>query len=375
MEDIRYKIFDDMLEGIQIINPEWQYVYVNKAVAEQGKSSKEKLLGKTMMEMYPGIENTQMFYLLRECMENRVNKTMVNEFDFPDGSKGYFELRMEPVSDGVLILSLDITEQKRLEVKLAQLNKHLEERVNERTKELADALEREKELNLLKSRFVAVASHEFKTPLGAIQISVNVLETCNDGTPQHGIQRTELYGYIKSSVKSMFEILNDFLSLEKLEQGKVNSETEQLDLTELINNEAQKMKLICKEGQNINYTHKGKKEITTDKQILKSVFLNLLSNAIKYSDKDIDIITSVDKDDIMHLKIIDKGIGIPEKEQKKLYQKFFRASNTEDIEGTGLGLNIVKRYIDLLGGSIDCSSTKNKGTTFQVKLPTPELIN
>ena len=364
----RYEIFENMLEGVQVINKNWEYVYVNKSVVSQGKTSKEKLLGKTMMEAYPGIEHTAMFKKLEKCMATKTRKKILNEFEFPDGSKGFFELRMEPVDEGVLILSQDITEQKRLELELRSLNNHLEDSINNRTKELVIALDREKELNLLKSRFVSVASHEFKTPLGAIQISVNVLEEYNDSIPEYVLQRMELYGYIKSSVKNMFEILNEYLSIDKLEQNKINTKIQSFNLIELIDDEIEKIKIICKEGQKIIYTHEGSKIIKTDKQLLKSILLNLLSNAIKYSEKNIEISSKIDKTHLS-LKIADKGIGIPKKDQKKLYQKFFRADNTGGVQGTGLGLNIIKRYVELLEGEISCLSKLNEGSTFQVRIP------
>ncbi|MCO6499088.1 MAG: PAS domain-containing protein [Vicingus serpentipes] len=368
MDNNQYSIFDNLLEGLQVIDKDWRYVYVNNAVANHGKTTKEVLLGKTMMEVYPGIEKTKMFETLKECMSKKISKTIINEFNFPDGSVGYFELRMQPVPAGILILSLDITEQKNLEVKLKKMNEHLEEHVIERTKELAKALEREKELNLLKSRFVSIASHEFKTPLGAIQISVNVLESCNGPLPEDAQQRIEVHGYIKSSVKSMFEILDEYLTLDKLESNKINSDVQVFDCKDLITAEINQMGIICKEGQKINYIHQGGELIRTDRQLVKSIVRNLSSNAIKYSNDNIEINSKTTKKHII-LRVNDKGIGIPRKDQKKLYEKFYRATNTADIHGTGLGLNIVKRYVDLLGGEIRFKSEPAKGTHFEVKIP------
>lgn len=128
--------FDQMLEGCQIISPDWRYLYVNEAVAKQGKSTKEELIGHTMMEKYPGIEKTEVFGHIRRCMEDRAPHQMENEFTFPDGSKGGFELRIEPVPEGVLILSLDITNRKKAEHEMKSLNAELELRVQLRTQEL-----------------------------------------------------------------------------------------------------------------------------------------------------------------------------------------------------------------------------------------------
>lgn len=368
----KYKIFDELLEGVQVINKKWQYVYVNQAVANHGKTTQKQLLGKTMMEVFPGIENTEMFSVLKKCMLKQISERFVNEFEYPDKSKGYFELRMQPVPEGVLILSIDVTEEKRLKIELQNLNKHLEHKINQRTKELVRSLEKEKELNVLKSRFVSVASHEFKTPLGAIKISVDVLENYNDPIPEYTEQRKEVYGYIKSSVNSMFEILNEYLSLDKIEHNNHDSNVHVFDYNELIFSEIERMRIICKDNQKINYSHTGKLLIKTDKQLIKSIFINILSNAIKYSDDDVDVVTKTTPK-YMVLKVADKGIGVPAKDRKKLFQKYYRASNTSDIQGTGLGLVIVKKYVELLDGKIDFKSEVKKGTTIQIKIPIRDI--
>lgn len=142
MPQEKYKIFDKMIEGVQIISPEWKYLYVNETVTKHGKFSEEELLGHTMMEKYPGIEKTEMFIFLEKCMSDGAPHQMVNEFDFPDGSKGYFELRMQRIEEGVLISSFDITEVKRAEQLIKDTNRELEQKVDERTKALQESEER-----------------------------------------------------------------------------------------------------------------------------------------------------------------------------------------------------------------------------------------
>jgi signal transduction histidine kinase len=367
MRQKQFSIFDDMLEGVQVIDKEFRYYYVNETVVKHGKLAKEEMIGYTMMEKYPGIEKTKLFTSIVKCMEDRKPSKFLNEFEFPNGLTGYFELRIRPVPEGVLILSLDVSEQKRLEKKLRKFNEQLEEMVDRRTRELADSLEREKLLNELKSRFVATASHEFKTPLGAIEISVNVLNDIYN-VPPNKIEREKYHKYIKTSVKNLHQILNDFLSLDRLEQGKVYYHNQEFDLPHLINSEIEKLKFLCKQEQKIEYKHTGDNTLYMDKHILCSILTNTISNAIKYSEKDINIRTDV-VDDNFILIIEDKGIGIPKAEQKQLFEKFFRASNTNGVEGTGLGLNIVKRYTELLKGSIDVRSVEGKGTTVKLLFP------
>ncbi len=132
---------DFMIEGCQIIDYDWRYLYVNEAAAKQGRKKKEELLGYTMMQVYPGIDRTEMFDNLRSCMTNRVPHQMNNEFTFPDGSKGCFELSMEPVPEGVLILSIDTTEKRAIEAELTGYRQRLEQVVAQRTAECAEANE------------------------------------------------------------------------------------------------------------------------------------------------------------------------------------------------------------------------------------------
>ncbi len=268
----------------------------------------------------------------------------------------------------VVVFITDITEQKEAENELKQLQEELENRINEKTLTLTCALNREIELNEMKSRFVAMASHEFRTPLTAMLSSVSLVEQYTQkGQEEHRKKHTMR---IKESVKNLTSILNDFLSLEKLEQGKVDFAKEKIDLVEFVDDILQEMNGILKKGQSINHIHKGKKDTLQDKKILRNVLLNLLSNASKYSEenKEIHLYTEVNNQ-VVSIKIIDNGMGIPEGEQKNLFEKFFRASNSSMIQGTGLGLNIVKQYVELMKGNIHFISKPNEGTTFIVILP------
>jgi len=120
-------VLDNMQEGIQIISFDWRYLYVNAALAKQGKYSSEELLGHTMMERYPGIENTEIFKVLKKCMEERISQRLENEFIYPNGEKGYYDLSIQPVNEGLFILSMDISERKRREIEKEQYTKELEE--------------------------------------------------------------------------------------------------------------------------------------------------------------------------------------------------------------------------------------------------------
>lgn len=214
----KYRFFDKMLEGVQLISRDYHYLYVNEAIARQGKTTIETLMGHTMMDVYPGIEHTEVFDRINSCMIQQSPDRIINEFVFPDGSKGWFDVRMEPVEDGVFIFSFDITERKKLEGELKKLNDTLSKKVMEKTRELSDFLERERELNQMKSRFVSMASHECRTPLSTILSSISLIEKYDLAEQQPN--RIKHVKRIRHSVLNLTNLLDEFLSLDKLEQGK-----------------------------------------------------------------------------------------------------------------------------------------------------------
>jgi len=254
----------------------------------------------------------------------------------------------------------DITERQRF-------NDELEAKVIERTLELTHSLAREKELNDMKSRFVAMASHEFRTPLSAILSSLTLAESYSQA--EHEDKRKRHINRIRASVKNLTVILDEFLSLDKVEQGKVEIEQERFDLYVFAEDLTEEVNGMLKQGQRIAYTYNGPREIIQDKKILRNIFLNLLSNAIKYSAEQQTIhleINASSTDRNVIIQVRDEGIGIPIEEQNNLFSKFYRAKNAINIQGTGLGLTIVKQYVELLNGHISFISEPGKGTTFTV---------
>jgi two-component system sensor kinase FixL len=234
---------------------------------------------------------------------------------------------------------------------------------------MKDALKKEMELNELKSRFVTMASHEFRTPLSAILSSVSLISKYND--PKDEEKRTKHINRIKSSVANLTGILNDFLSLSRLEEGQEMNNPEEFDIKELADDVMEEISSILKEKQLIEYNHFGTTSVLIlDKNIIKNIFINLLSNASKYSaeGKKILLTTSI-YDKHIDIVIKDEGIGIPDEDKPHLFNRFFRAHNTQNIQGTGLGLNIVKKYTTLLDGEVNFISELNKGTTFTITIP------
>ncbi|MCC6818978.1 MAG: HAMP domain-containing histidine kinase, partial [Bacteroidia bacterium] len=266
---------------------------------------------------------------------------------------------------------------------LSKLNQELEQKVQERTLELAEmirklteskkevdlALEKEKELNNLKSRFISTASHEFRTPLATIMSSVSLT-----GKYAENFDKEKMMKHIdrvKNSVNHLTDILNDFLSLDKLEEGVVLANLENIYLNALINELTDEMRGIAKAGQKIIYSGLQANDlIYIDKRILKNILLNLISNAIKYSNENTLIEISAKRDfDYLFLEIKDQGIGIPINDQAHIFERFYRANNSGNVQGTGLGLNIVKKYVEILNGEINFKSIPEKGTKFTLKFP------
>jgi len=279
----------------------------------------------------------------------------------------------------------DISREKEAESRLKEYASHLEDLVEERTlslkesvkalqqakEEVSESLEKEKELGQLKSRFVSMASHEFRTPLSSIQLSAVLIEKYAQEFNNPNIKKH--IAKIKMAVGNLTGILNDFLSLERLEAGKTEAVFSEFDIIKFAEEITEEMQLIAKENQNIIYQHTGTvSTFRLDQSLLKNCIINLVSNAIKYSGENTFIEFNseiIDKNLIIIIK--DNGIGIPENDQKHLFEAFFRAHNTGNIPGTGLGLNIVSRYVGLMNGSIKFKSLINQGTSFTLSFPQP----
>ncbi len=236
--------------------------------------------------------------------------------------------------------------------------------------EMVKNLEKERELNELKTRFVSMASHEFRTPLSTISSSATLASKYQLTEEQD--KRERHLERIKSSVKNLTSILNDFLSIDKLEDGRVEIQHASFKITNLIDEAIEEMEVYLKKGQLIKLMNEVSPdlEVTSDRNVIKNIIINLVSNASKYSgaDKSITIKLMANNKSIK-IDIIDQGIGIPAAEQKQLFNRFFRAGNVTNIEGTGLGLNIVKKYLSLVNGEIGFTSTEHLGTTFTIEIP------
>ena len=227
----------------------------------------------------------------------------------------------------------------------------------------------ERKLKELKSRFIAMVSHEFRTPLSTILSSAELIEMYSDQGQQE--KRVRSIRRIKDAVAMMTDILNDFLLLNRLDKEDILIHPVEFEVSEFFKVLLDEIRGMLKAGQKYCYFHEGSLvSIAMDKQCLKNIIFNLMSNACKYSDPDGKIVcrTSVEGG-YLNIEVEDFGLGIPSEDRPYLFERFFRAHNVESIQGTGLGLNIVKKYVDLLGGRIWFVSKLGSGSTFYVTIP------
>jgi len=398
-------LFEHATEGIILTDGEGKIILINPAALALFKYTREELIGKQVEMLIPArlhdVHNKyrQVFY------HHPSNRSMGHGRDLKarkkDGTEFPVEVSLSFYKRNnelfVIAFIVDITARKQAERELIHqkeqlekitadirmLNAELENKVEERTMilkealqqleqsqiELNEALSKEKELNEIKSRFVSMASHEFRTPLSTILSSAALVGkyTKEDEQPN----RNKHVKRIKESVKHLNELLEDFLSLGKLEEGKVKVEADKFNLREFATDIAEEMKPALKQGQQITLTVIGDELFNTDKRLVKNILINLVGNAIKFSPENAEVGLQLNNTgNTLVTTVIDKGIGISAEDQQHLFSSFFRGRNAGTIQGTGLGLHIVKRYTELLQGSITLESVLGEGTTVIITLPT-----
>lgn len=403
-------IIDTAIDGIITINNRGIVESINPSAATLFDYAPEEVIGNNISILMPEPDRSNHDHYIDRYQKTKVPHIIGIGREVSGKKKNGeifpFRLAVSEVvlNDRIIYTGIihDLSEVKEAEEKIIELNKKLEKKVTERTlelertvnkllstnttlqkeikdrlsaeqklqnneKELRVALNKEKELSELKSRFVSMASHEFRTPLTSILSSAALISRYEK--EEHQKNREKHINRIKSSVANLTGILNDFLSLSRLEEGRVEVHLSELNLELLCQEVIEDTKSMLKSDQVINHTITGEmSNVIVDERILRNILFNLVSNAIKYSDEDIDCHISFE-DKYFQFDIKDRGIGIPIEDQKYLFTRFFRAGNVTNIQGTGLGLNIVKQYVDMLGGDISFESKHEEGTTFTVIIP------
>jgi len=344
--------------AIFLIDPEGRVKSWNKGAEQIKGYTESEIIGQPISIFYTDEDNRlgEPFQNLQRALEQGRYES-VGLRKRKDGTIFYADVVFTPIYDdkntlkGFAKITRDITDQKKAE------------------EDMISTLRREKELNELKSRFVTIASHEFKTPLSVILSSVSLIEKYPDAEQQD--KRLRHIYRIKANVNNLKQILNDFLSLEKLEGGIVQNRPTETDLVHLTREAIQDMENFLKEDQHIQlHTEGTPRIIPVDIQLLRNILNNLLSNAIKYSPGIASVECTLSyQPTTVDIQVRDRGIGIPSEEQQHLFERFFRATNSIGISGTGLGLSIVKKYLDLMGGQIRLTSIPGEGSVFAVTLP------
>jgi PAS domain S-box-containing protein len=352
---------DTMLEGVQIIGFDWRYIYVNDAMAKHGKYNKEELIGHTVMEMYPGIEQTDIFKVYLQCFNERTAIHLENEFLFPDGSSAWFELSFQPVTEGIFILSVDITQRKQAEEKIKRLNIDLEDRVIKRTEQL-------KKTNEELEAFSYSVSHDLRAPLRAIiGFTAMLEEDYGDRLDNEGRRITSI---IKNNTTKMGNLIDDLLSFSRMgRQGIIKASVDNQSLVKEITTDLSKGE---HNGKTVNWIIHSLPASNADINTIRQVWINLLSNALKYSRKkttpEIEI-GSFKRDDEIIFFVKDNGVGFDERYKNKLFKVFQRLHSSEEFEGTGIGLAIVEKIILKHGGRVWADAEVDKGASFYFSLP------
>lgn len=411
--NILKSIVETAIDCIILIDASGTILMINRAGCKLFGYTSEELIGQNITLLMPSPHKEMHHTYVHNYLHTGVKKIigLGREVDGLRKDGTLFPARLavsEIIMDGTHYFTgiiHDLTEIKAVQNHILQLNHELEQLVIDRTIELQDtvnllletnqqlnhsiekhktfemallatrdelrkSLEKEKELNTLKSRFVSMASHEFKTPLASI-LSSAALISRYENTDQ-AADRNRHVERIKSSVTHLNNILMDFLSITRLEEGQFVPVISKFLLEDVLNELSAEADQMLKKGQKLICRYElGHLEMQTDKNILRNILYNLISNAIKYSDEGKTIqcdVRPIDNKKVI-IQIRDEGVGIPLGDQKHIGSRFFRASNVINVPGTGLGLNIVIAYLHALKGELAFESEPGTGTTFTISLP------
>jgi len=391
-------LFEAVSEGVVVVDGSQTIVATNAAAEQMFGYTKDELheqhLNMLIPPNYHAVHGGHFSAFHKQSSARKMGKNKVLLGAHKSGNNFPVEVGLNPFKINkktfVMSIVIDITDRKQSEDKILELNTLLEDKIVVRTTELnatvsnlkkeiekrvkaesklRKSLKKEKELNELKTKFLSLVSHEFKTPLSGVLNAAILIGKYTKSEMQD--KRDKHLLTIKNKVYYLNGILNDFLSIERLESGKVKYKLSNFKLSKVVNEVVYNANMMLKNGQRINYPlNIDDLNIYQDEKILELILSNLLHNAIKYSSENTKIdfkIKPYSKGLIFEIK--DEGIGIPFKDQKHIFERYFRAENALTNQGTGIGLNIVKGHLESLGGTIRFTSAINEGTTFIVKLP------
>ena len=397
-------LFNHATEGIVISNESGLIQLMNPAACKMFGYETNELLNESIDVLVPNNIKGHHEHHRKSYVDKPRARPMGLGLDLyalrKDGNLFPIEISLSPIFKDdrkyIIAFLIDISVRKKIEASvkekqeeleqialtLKKSNEDLEKKVSDRTKvlmeaiaelersrsELSIALEKEKDLNDLKSRFISMASHEFRTPLTTILSSAVLISEYKSQEQEEKKQKH--IKRIQSSVNNLNDILSDFLSISKLEEGKIHADMSMFDLNTLMKEIVSDMRQNTKAGQQIIINYTGDKLVFLDSKLVKNILFNLLSNAIKFSSegKSITIDAVVDVNEIK-IRVLDQGIGISDEDLKHLFERFYRGKNAFNIQGTGLGLHIVGNYVDIMKGHLHLTSKLNVGTEIEITFP------
>lgn len=354
MTNNKYNVFDTMIEGVQIIDYNWRYFYANDSLAKQGLTTIDKMIGQTMMSVYPGIENTEVFDFLRSTMEDRIAIETQTEFSFPDGSKGWFELSIQPVPEGIIILSSDITKLKNAE---AELKKKL----TERTQILSQISKQKKQLE----EFCQIIAHNLRAPLSNLSLLSEMVKESK--STKDKLHYMEIQKPVIDLLHNTFEEL-------------INATQVRMDYTikkSMVDLEKCTQKIILQfqddiieSNATLTYDFSEAAMLFYPKKYIDNIIKNLLSNALRYKSLERNPkihIRSYKNNGWFYIEVKDNGLGIDLKKHKDNLFKLHKTFHNHP-KARGFGLFITKVQVEAMGGNISVKSIPDKGSLFTVKL-------
>ena len=362
----RYRqTLDTMLEGCMIIGFDWNFIYVNEAAARNGRKNRANLIGRNLLALYPGIERSEIFANWRRAMDVRLPQRFDSSYTFPDGNVAWYEFFVQPVPEGIFILSLDISERKRAE-----------DALREASLSAGQARAVAEEASRAKDRFLAVLSHELRTPLTPVLAAVQLLQR----DPHLNEELRHPLDIMRRNIQLEAQLIDDLLDLTRIVQGKLVLNRKPVTIATVIERAVE----IAKPDISARKLHFAVDMedpsllVNGDGSRLQQVIWNLLSNAVKFTPEGGCVGVRCRREDArVSIEVTDSGIGIERDALERIFDAFEQGGHaiTRQFGGLGLGLAIAKRLVEMHEGSISAHSEgRSKGSVFRVLLPLTSAV-